>query len=173
MKKGFFSIAVLFGFSIASYSQVDTRHFIFSLAPEASVPIGDFKQTNKTGFGLNVITQFSIAEKLKVLANFGGGQYHGKDYESPVGTDTYSSVSALRLRAGLKYFLSQGLFVAGNVGAAHTIQSGVVKYGFSYAPQLGYELGGVDIFARYDVINVKLIDSKNMQAITFCLGYRF
>jgi len=158
MKKRFLFIAALFVFSIASYSQVDTRHFILSLAPQVSVPIGDFKQINKTGFGLNVITQFSIAEKLKLLANFDGGQYHGKSYETGLGyTDTYPSVSILRLRAGLKYFLSQGLFVAGNLGAAHTIQGGVVKYGFSYAPQLGYELGGVDIFARYDVVNAGLM----------------
>jgi hypothetical protein len=174
MKKRFLFIAALFVFSIASYSQVDTRHFIFSLAPEVSVPIGDFKQINKTGFGLNIITQFSIADKLKLLASLGGGQHHGKTFDSQVGySDTYPSVSILRLRAGLKYFLSQGLFIAGNLGVAHTFQEGESKYGLSYAPQLGYELGGVDVFARYDVVNVKLIGSKNIQAITFCLGYRF
>src|SRR5215216_3513828 len=107
MKKLIVIVCFLFAFNFISHAQVDTRPFIFSAAPEISMPIGDFKKTNKLGVGGNFIAQFSMAEKLKFLASLGGVLYQGKvDDTDPVYSDDYPAVATLRLRGGLKYFLS-------------------------------------------------------------------
>jgi hypothetical protein len=171
MKKLIAIGSFLFALNSISYAQVDTREFIFSIAPEISVPIGDFKEENKVGIGGNFIAQFSVAEKLRVLAGLGGVLYRGKTYEITGYQDEYPVVTTLHLRGGLKYYLSQAFFVAGNLGVAY-VEQGESKIGFSYAPQIGVELGGVDIFVKYDAVTVKTYNGSKINAIGFCLGYR-
>ena len=174
MKKLIAIGCLLFVLNSTTYAQVDSRDFVFSVAPEISVPMGDFKQTNKVGFGGNVIAQFLLAEKLRLLASLGGALYSGKTYEIDPGyPDEYPVVTTFRIRGGLKYYLTQAFFVAGNLGIANVRQDGENKMAFSYAPQIGVELGGVDIFVKYDVASVKTIIGSNISALGFCLGYRF
>jgi hypothetical protein len=175
MKRTIAIVLFLFAFNCTrTYAQVDSREFVFSLAPEVSLPMGDFKELNKTGFGGNFIAQFILAEKLRLLASLGGTMYKGKTYEIDPGySEEYPVITTLRLRGGLKYYLSQAFFVAGNLGIANVNQDGEKKLALSYAPQIGIELGGVDIFAKYDVANVKTANGGNVNALGFCLGYRF
>lgn len=173
MKKLIAISCFLFVLNSITYAQVDSREFVFSAAPEVSVPVGDFSKSNKVGFGGNFIAQFSVAEKLRLLASLGGALYRGKTYEvTPGYSDEYPVLTTLYLRGGLKYYLTQALFVAGNIGVAH-VNEEESKIGLSFAPQIGVELGGVDIFAKYDVVNVKTFNGSNISAIAFCLGYRF
>ena len=138
----------------STYAQVDSREFVFSIAPEISLPMGGFKKTNKVGFGGNFIAQFLIAEKLRLLASLGGALYDGKTYEIDLAyPDEYPAV--------------------GNLGIANVRQDGESKVAFSYAPQIGVELGGVDVFVKYDVVNIKTFNGSNVSALGFCVGYRF
>jgi hypothetical protein len=173
MKKIIAVACVILVLQLNANSQVDTRPFIFSVVPQVTMPISKFKESNKTGFGGNFIGQWSIAEKLKFLATFGGTLYRGKTYEIDPGyTTDYPAVSVLYLRGGLKYFVSEAIFVAGNLGVAKVHQP-ETKFGLTYAPQVGCELGGVDLFLKYDVVQAKTFNGSNVQAIGFCLGYRF
>jgi hypothetical protein len=171
MKKLIAITCFMVAFHGITHAQVDTREFIFSAAPELSIPMGNFKKTSKAGFGGNFIGQVSLAEKFRLLINFGGVLYNGKTYEIDPGiSDNYPTTTILRLRGGIKYFLTEGFFVAGNIGAASVGQSGTSKIGFSYAPQIGYELWAVDIFAKYDVVST---NGSNIGALGICIGYRF
>ena len=174
MKKIISISCVVFILNFTAYAQVDSREFVFSAAPELSIPMGDFKETNKIGLGGNFIAQFALAEKLRFLASLGGVLYRGKTYEIDPGySDEYPVITTLRLRGGLKYYLSQAFFVAGNLGIANVGQGGENKIALSYAPQIGVELGGVDIFAKYDVANVKTINGSSVAALGLSVGYRF
>lgn len=174
MKKLIAIGCLLFALNSTTYAQVDSREFVFSVAPEIGVPMGDFKKTNKVGFGGNFIAQFLMAEKLRLLASLGGALYRGKTYEIDPGyPDEYPVVTTFRIRGGLKYYLSHEFFVAGNLGIANVRQDGENKMAFSYAPQIGLELGGVDVFVKYDVASVKTINGSNVSALGFCVGYRF
>lgn len=173
MKKIIAIIGVLVVLAQNTYGQVDTRSFIFSIAPQISVPVDKFKESNKPGFGGNFIGQVSVAEKLKLLATLGGSLYRGKTYDAGLRyISDYPSVGILYLRAGVKFFVTEAIFLAANAGVARVDQPDG-KLGLTYAPQIGCELGGVDLFLKYDVVPVKTFNGANVQALGFCIGYRF
>lgn len=173
MKKICVLLSALLSVSFFTYAQVDTRPFIFSVVPQISIPTGDFKKTNKLGFGGNFTGQITLTEKLKGLVTLGGSQYRGKEYESGPGYPSdYPTVSALYLRGGLKIFVTEAIFLAGNIGAAK-INQPENEIGLTWAPQLGCELGGVDLYLKYDVVEVKTFNGSKLQALGICIGYRF
>lgn len=173
MKKIIAYISCVLTIHYTTHAQVDTRAFILSLAPEVSIPVGGLKQTNKIGLGGNVFAQFSLAEKLKFLVSLSGRLHKGKTYNSELGyEDEYPALVNNSLKGGIKYFLSDAIFIAGNAGPAYVTQRGESKISFSYAPQIGCELGGVDLLLKYDAVCSKTSNGATIQAIGFCIGYR-
>lgn len=154
-------------------AQLDTRPVVFSFVPEVSLPIGKFGETNKLGFGGGVTGQFYLAEKLRLLTIAGGTLHQGKTYMlDQYFEDQYPAVALLGLKGGVKYYLANQFFVAGTIGADMVTQQGEKKIGFAYAPLLGAELGGVDIYAKYNSVGVKSVQGSAIQTVSFCLGYR-
>ena len=68
----------------------------------------------------------------------------------------------------LRLLTDGGCLVSDNV-----MQDGERKFGFSYAPVLGVELGSVDLYARYNSVGVKTTQGGAIQTVSFSLGYRF
>ena len=168
-------VSALFGLCLHGTlrAQIDTRPFVLSLTPELSLPVGKFANTNKLGFGGNLVAQFKLAEKLRLLASIGGVLYQGKSYETVYGSSSdYNAVGVTDLKGGLKYYLLDAVFVAGHIGINRVTQGGESKMGVSYTPILGAELGGVDLYVKYNVIGVEANGGSNIQTVSFCIGYR-
>jgi hypothetical protein len=155
-------------------SQVDDGSFIFAVNPQVSFPLGNLKKTNSLGLGGTIVFGFPVAEKVRVLATFGGGTFSGKTYETGYGDDDYPTISLAQLKTGVQYFITKGMFLSGQLGLAHTFQSGSSKLGFTYAPVVGYEFGGTriyDVSLRYEVTNIATVSDKKFSAIGLSIGY--
>jgi len=158
-----------------AYSQKDDRPLIIIIQPHICFPVGEIKKTNGVELGGHLSIETMLGTKSRLLFQFGGGLLQGKtdnDPSLPYPGD-FPAITVMQLRAGGKYFLTDGLFLAGLAGGAQSFRQGDKSFGFSFAPVLGYEFGNVrllDFSLRYDN---SMFKNYNLRTIALSLGYHF
>ena len=116
----------------------------FSLGPyfEAAWPKGDFEQTNKNGVGVGVSADIRLPGKLSATGSIGYMRFGRKG-----GMENATTVSAIPIRAGLKYRLPILYF---------KLESGAARYrndggnALILSPGIGVRLLGLDIQGNFE-----------------------
>lgn len=168
MKKILIIAVLATGLMSNAFAQKDGLKF--SAGPEIGFAIGDFSSTHSLGIGASGQLEFGLQDKLNFTATAGVMNFSGKDRSS---TEKNQGYTVIPIRAGVKYFLTTGIYAGAQLGAAF-----LTGYGdgtaFSYSPQVGYEFKtkndkSVDATFKYEGF------SKNgsLGALAFRLAYVF
>ncbi len=141
--------------STACVAQV--KGFGFGPYVEAAWPAGDFKESNKNGFGVGFGADIRLG-KAGVTGSIGYLYFGGKTIHAGNETADMPSVNVVPVRAGFKYRLAPGIYVK--------LESGVAKFAgenqsaIIFSPGLGVRILGLDVQAKYEVW-------KNEQTFSF------
>ena len=122
----------------------------FSLGPfaEAAWPVGDFKETNKKGYGVGLGADIRLG-KIGLTGSVGYMHFGGKTIYKEGGPIGMPSIKAVPVRVGLKYRIIPALYAK--------MESGVAKFtggnqaAVILSPGLGVRLLGFDLQAKYEV----------------------
>ncbi len=143
MKKLFLltAIAGFFAFSGAKAQDAAMSGPKLGIGAEFAFPMGDFGDVSKFGVGGSLQYQHPIANKLNVTGSAGYLNFQGKDIE---GTGLkFANTGFIPVKAGLRYFLAENIFVAGELGAAFGTSDGAGT-AFAYSPGVGVEFPVAD-----------------------------
>jgi hypothetical protein len=167
MKKVILFTVMVVGLSAAGFAQKDGLKF--SVGPELALPIGNFSNGWSFGIGATAQIEKSLQDKLYGTATGGIVFYNGKSVGNGLKNE---GIAIIPIRVGAKYFLTDGVYGAFQVGLGF-INKGIGT-AFAYSPQVGYEFQtksgkAVDAAFKYDGY------SKNgtLGEIAFRLAYIF
>jgi len=150
-------IAGTFAFSNVSAQKKDPAMSgqKLGIGVDFGLPTGDLNKGYKLGIGGSLLFQTPVAQNLNFTASAGYLSFTGKEFTSPgIGTYKVQSYAAIPVKAGLRYFLAENIFVGGELGAAFGTSSGAGT-SFVYAPNLGVEFpvadkSTIELGARYE-----------------------
>lgn len=164
MKKVILSLVLLTGFVFA---KAQTGNNQIGVAAEVGLPIGDFGNAAKTGFGGYVKGLYGVGTAGQITVTVGYSSFKGKD---DVGGGTWGVLPFL---AGYRHSFS-GFYLEPQVGF------GSYKYkisgesastsAFTYALGAGYAMNGLDLGIRYQNATK---DGGNFSLIGLHVGYNF
>ena len=151
------AIAGIFAFSNVSAQKKDPAMSgqKLGIGVDFGLPTGDLNETHKLGIGGSLLFQTPIAQNLNFTASAGYMSFTGKDVTFPViGTIKVPNYSAIPVKAGLRYFLAENIFVGGELGAAFGTNEGAGT-SFVYTPNVGVEFpvadkSTIELGARYE-----------------------
>lgn len=138
----FFALAI---FSIHAIAQddEDDKTFKFGLGGTLSIPLGDLKLSTTYGVGFEATGVYSFSEDIAGFAQAGVNVFKGK---SDFGSD--ASLLNIPVLVGARYKVN-GFFIGAGVGYGRFSSSTTSLGGFSYSPQIGYDLGKLQILLHY------------------------
>ena len=149
MKKLFLAICIA-AISVTSYSQ--KGHNQIGIGADVGIPIGDFGDAFKTGFGGYAKGLFGIGEAGQITFTTGYLAFKAKD----LGSDESLTASIIPLMLGYRHNFS-GFYAEPQAG--YNIFGAKAKFfgqsesdsegGFGYAIGIGYVISNVDLGVRY------------------------
>ncbi len=179
MKKLFVltAIAGMFVFSNVKAQDAAMSGPKLGIGVEFGFPTGNFGDVYNLGVGGSLLYQHPIAEKLNFTANAGYLNFTGKDYSLGGVTVSADNFGVIPVKAGLRYFLAENIFVNGEVGAVFGTEEGFGTR-FAYAPGVGVEFPVADkstleLGARYEGWSKKGDNSVTPQTIGLRLAWNF
>jgi len=131
------AIAGIFTFSTVKAQDAAMSGPKLGIGAEFGFPMGDFGDVSKFGVGGSLTYQHPIADKLNLTGNAGYLSFKAKD-EFGGGTAGYVPV-----KAGLRYFLAENIYVGGELGAVFSTEDGGGT-AFAYSPGVGVEFPVAD-----------------------------
>jgi opacity protein-like surface antigen len=137
------AIAGIFTFSNVKAQDAAMSGPKLGIGAEFGFPMGDFGDFSKFGVGGSLTYQHPIADKLNLTGNAGYLSFQGKDYEVAGVTVKGGNFGYVPVKAGLRYFLAENIFVAGELGAVFSTEDGGGT-AFAYAPGIGVEFPVAD-----------------------------
>lgn len=151
MKKLFLLTAIvgIFAFTNASAQKDAAMNGPkLGIGAEFALPIGNFGDATKIGFGGSLLYQHPVAPNLNLTANAGYLSFKNKDI---VGGGTFGVIP---VKVGARYFVAENFYVNGELGAAFGTEKGSSTM-FAYSPGVGVEFpvadkSSIDLGARYE-----------------------
>lgn len=138
------AIAGIFTFSNVKAQDAAMSGPKLGIGAEFGFPMGDFGDGFKFGFGGSLVYQHPIADKLNLTGSAGYLNFQGKDFEvEDFGTIEGGNVGFIPVKAGLRYFLAENIYVGGELGAVFSTEDGGGT-AFAYAPGIGVEFPVAD-----------------------------
>ncbi|MCQ6958089.1 hypothetical protein [Mucilaginibacter aquariorum] len=143
MKKLLLLLAIVGGTTFTTFAQSEKSRF--SIGFEGGIPVGDFKDIYDVAIGGSLKYEMPIATSTMFTLSGGYTSFKAKDIAGG-GSDGFIPV-----KAGIKYYFSQGFYGEGQLGASFYTGGGDGNTFFAYSPGIGYTLeGGFDIGVRYE-----------------------
>lgn len=151
-----------------------------SIGVDAGIPVGSFNDTHSWNLGGSVQADLPVAKQLFVTVNAGYDNFFGKSIVNS--SLNYTDIHLIPVKAGLKYFLVENLYVQGEAGAsflANKKDLGATKStAFVYAPQVGvlFPVGGksfIDAGIRFEGNSAFVDNGKSLNLIGLRLAYAF
>lgn len=157
MKKLFLltAIAGIFAFSSANAQDPAMSGPKLGIGVEFGFPMGDFGDVSDFGVGGSLLYQHPIANKLNFTGSAGYLSFTGKEIDFPgIGTFKADAAGFIPVKAGLRYFLAENIFVNGEIGAVFGTQDGAGT-AFAYSPGIGVEFpvadkSALELSGRYE-----------------------
>jgi opacity protein-like surface antigen len=138
------AIAGIFTFSNVKAQDAAMSGPKLGIGAEFGFPMGDFGDAYKFGVGGSLLYQHPIADKLNLTGSAGYLSFTGKDYEIPgLGTVKADAAGFIPVKAGLRYFLAENIYIGGELGAVFGTGDGS-STAFAYAPGIGVEFPVAD-----------------------------
>ena len=171
MKKIILSLLVLGAATFSSYAQTSDEGGKFSIGVDAGLPLGDSKDVSSFIIGGSLKYDHPIAENLFATLSAGYQKFllksDIKDAYKALGLEE-PKLSAIPVKAGLKYFFDEGFFGEAQLGAAFLSDGGGTA--FAYAPGVGYAFaGGFEAGVRYEAWSKNGTTSQ----VALRLAYKF
>ena len=153
MKKLYFLI-LLAGSSISTcFAQTTKPEGKFSFGVEAGLPVGDYTNLYKAGFGGSLKYEIPAAQNFNVTLSAGYIIYTIKDevqQELQQFGSSQSTSGFIPIKIGAKFGRAVGPFFEGQIGAAIGTASGAGT-AFAFSPGVGYIFdGGFEAGFRYE-----------------------
>jgi hypothetical protein len=170
MKK-FVLTAILAIVSYAVNAQQETKKFRLALGPTLSMPLSDFKETSKLGFGAELEGSLSLSESFQGFAQVGYASFSGKSFDLGFGT-TYQvpTISLIPVLIGGRY-VTNGISFGAGLGYSSFKASGTSSEGgVTYSPQIGYDFGKIQGIINYTSTSV---DGSNISFLGLKVFYKF
>jgi hypothetical protein len=133
----------------------DSKSIRYSIGVESGLATGGFHDAHNWNIGGSLQADFPIASSLFITANAGYNNFFSKDNAGYAAADLH----LIPVKAGLKYFPLNKVYVQGEAGAAFAVnkaEAGIDRTaGFIYAPQIGVLIplgskNGIDAGVRYE-----------------------
>ncbi len=141
----------LFALSISSFVMAQSESRLkFSVGPELSIPTSTFSLGWSFGIGATAQVEMPVQQNFNVTGTAGIIVYNGKSVGNGLKN---ASLSIIPIRVGGKYFFTQGVYGAAQLGIG--IINRYNGTAFAYSPQLGYEFRtnsgkAIDLSLKYD-----------------------
>ena len=154
MKKFLLALVVLSGAAFSSFAQSGKDGGKFSIGLEAGLPIGDAADGYSFAIGGSLKYDHPLSEGLFVTVSAGYTSLTGKTITVEVEGEEFSgkvpAFGVVPVKAGLKYFFSEGFYGEAQAGAAFGTSEGAGT-AFLYSPGIGYNFSeNVDAGVRYE-----------------------
>lgn len=168
MKKIFLVLGIT-ALCSGAFAQKDNKSH-FSVGPELGIATGDFNVTHSVGIGVTVQGEVNVAQSTNVTLTMGYMSYAGKSYAAGL---KFKAQGIIPVRAGIKYFFSEGFYGAAQLGAGFFNNGGGAA--LAYSPMLGYEFNtksgkAVDATVKYDGYSK---NGSGLGSVGVRLAYRF
>ncbi|WP_377115215.1 hypothetical protein [Mucilaginibacter litoreus] len=119
----------------------------FGIGLEGLAPVGDLHNVSNIGLGGTARLQYGVADNLALTLTSGYYNFFGKEAGN-TGIN-YDDLGIVPLKAGIKAFVSQNVYLSGEVGAGfETNEGGNTK--LLASPGIGWANQSWDIGARYE-----------------------
>lgn len=139
----------------------------FSIGVDAGLPTGNASNVYNFAIGGSVKYEALVSTDFFVTFSAGYEAFLVKSSLTALGAK--SSSGFIPLKAGLKYYFSEGFFGEGQLGAAISTESGGGT-AFAFAPGIGYSFsGGFEAGIRYE----DWTKNGNLGQVALRLAYRF
>jgi opacity protein-like surface antigen len=134
------AIAGVFAFSNVQAQDAAMSGPKLGIGVEFGFPMGDFGDGYDLGYGGSLTYQHPIANKLNLTGNAGYLNFQSKDIPG------FGKVNSgyIPVKAGLRYFLAENIYVGGELGAVFSTGDGDGGTKFAYAPGVGVEFPVAD-----------------------------
>lgn len=146
MKKKVWAVIIAAGiFYMPTHAQLK----IFSIGPyvEAAAPTGDFKETNKNGYGAGLNMDVRLS-KFGLTGSAGIMHFGGKTILNGEGSGKMPGVTAIPVRVGIKYHFAPLLYFKIEGGTANYTNGD--KNAFILSPGIGVRVLGLDVQLKYE-----------------------
>ena len=149
----------------------------FGIGVEGMAPLGKFERVTKYGLGITPRLQYGLSDNLAFTITSGYYNFFGKVYTQviPAGTSytiittSGDDLGVVPLKAGLKAFLANKIYLGAEAGAAlETNGTGNVKLDLS--PGLGFASNDWDVSARYERISGSGVHSFLALRVAYSFG---
>jgi hypothetical protein len=145
MKKILLALALIAGTAFTTFAQTKSGDAgKFSIGFEAGLPTGDAHHVFNSVLGGSLKYELPIAPSTYFTISAGYNSFHAKDF---LGGGNYG---AIPVKVGVKYYIQNGFFAEGQLGAAFITESGGGT-AFAYSPGIGYTFAeGFEVGIRYE-----------------------
>jgi len=124
------------------------KGFGFGPFVEAAWPTGNFKQLNKNGIGGGLGADIRLG-KAGLTGSIGYMHFGGKTIYKENKSVEMASISAIPIRAGIKYRLVPALYAKLEGGMAKF--TGTNESAFIFSPGIGIRILGLELQAKYEI----------------------
>jgi hypothetical protein len=163
--------------TISNFAQAQLKRFSIGPYVEVGSPVGDFKDTHKTGFGAGLNADVKLIAGFGVTGSAGFMYFPGKSLstsDGQGGTINYDveSIKALPIKLGIKYKLPIPLlYVKVEGGTAKFLGDDTYDGAAAiFAPGIGIRFLGLDVQAKYEAW---FKDGDNLGFFGLKAGYNF
>ncbi|MBS1510007.1 MAG: hypothetical protein JST86_04150 [Bacteroidetes bacterium] len=151
MKRLLLATAICALCTTAMAQNKEEKKFNFSAGAELGIATSDFSLTHSIGIGATIQAENNVAKGTNITLTTGYLTYNGKSAGAGI---KYKAAGIIPLKAGVKFFLSEGFYGAAQLGAGFFSGWGNGA-AFAYTPVLGYEFNtksgtAVDASFKYD-----------------------
>jgi hypothetical protein len=151
MKKLLVITVFLMSATIGLRAQDGGGVFSFAAGANVALPIGDFADSHSFGLGVEAQGEYMFSEMFGAVFNTGYTSFFGKDIDLGGGvTVEAESVGLIPILAGARVYPSSQFFIGARAGLGIFTGSGDSNTGFAYRPEVGANLGPVQIALSYN-----------------------
>ncbi len=159
-------VAISFG---SAQAQDGASGFHFAGGVRLAMPIGDFKEFQGIGLGVELQGENHFSERVSGLISAGYTTFSGKDVTIGGTNFEGSSFGIIPLLVGVRVYPSQQFFVGAKAGVAIGTASGAGS-NFNYEPQIGFNGEKIQISLGYNAISG---DGATLGSIGASFLYKF
>jgi len=154
----------------------------FGIGLETGIPTGNAHDISKFELGGTARLQYGVSNDLALTLTSGYYNFFGKTYTSSFSNNTSTttvtvkgrSLGVIPVKAGIKAFVGDGFYLAGEVGAGFEVHEPVAgsekNTKLILAPGIGYATKSWDIGVRYENFSGQ---SNNYGLVGLRLAYGF
>ncbi|RYU92021.1 hypothetical protein EWM62_00855 [Mucilaginibacter terrigena] len=144
---GFAAAAIFLGTNVANAQSTPKSALRFGIGIEGLAPTGNLHDRSNFGLGGTARLQYGVSDAVALTLTSGYYNFFGR--EVPTTGVNYTNLGVVPIKAGLKAFVSQNIYLGAEVGAGIEVTS-TKQTKLIASPGIGWANQSWDIGARYE-----------------------